>query len=249
VHEGGKHVVAVPSVDQGVVSHGLHLGLGLEDIDHRRKPLHGTLPSVDGLEFPGLDLLGLESGHALANVLGETVPGPAESPVFLLLLPALELFIRIAHEDEVLQGTENRVPPEGAAHVDQAVLEASPVLPDHDQGAVLQGVGSPLPCRRHGIGHAGEHHAAGDLAAHFNGFLHGDHADFVARIDDVQISLGDVAVFLHHRKGLFLVYGQHSPAVAGLRTEDHLLHKKLSYFQFHRLTLPEWNNVFLHWSV
>jgi len=61
----------------------------------------------------------------------------------------------------------------------------------------------------------------------------------------VQLSLGDVAVFLHHRKSLFLVYGQYALAVAGLLAEDHLLHKKLSYLQFHRLTLPEWNSIFL----
>ena len=159
--------------------------------------------------------------------------------VFLLLLPALELLVRVRDQDEVRHVAEDGVVLILAAHGDQAVLKSAGVLAHDDQRAVLQAV------RAAGAGyfHLGQDPgkdpvSAGDLAAHLERLLDGAEHDLVAGVHDAEVRGRDVLVLLHDLQELLFVDGEDPIAVARLVAELDVLDVEGSNLKSHAVITP-----------
>ena len=140
IHKGGKHVVAVPSIAEVVVAHLLHLGLRLHHVYNGWKLLSLRRPLNDRLQLVAFNLFRLHILYAGTNVFSKFVNSFPDGPVLLLLLPFLKILICIRNQHQILKLGEICIFSAFPSHVNEPVLETSPVSAHSQKAHILQTV-------------------------------------------------------------------------------------------------------------
>ena len=141
VHEGRKHMVAVPSIAEIVVTHLLHLGLRLHHVHYGWKLLRLRRSPDNRLQLVAFNLFRLHILYTGANVLGKFVNCLPDGPVFLLLFPLLKILVCICNQHKILKLGEICIFSAFPSHINESVLETSPVSSNSQKAHILQAVG------------------------------------------------------------------------------------------------------------
>ena len=140
IHEGGKHMVAVPSIAEVVVTHLLHLRLRLHHVYNGWKLFRLRSSPDNRFQLVAFNLFRLHILYTGTNVLGKFVNRLPDSPVFLLLFPLLKILVCICNQHKILKLGEICIFSAFPSHINQSVLETSPVTSNSQKAHILQAV-------------------------------------------------------------------------------------------------------------
>ena len=134
-------MVAVPSIAEIVVTHLLHLGLRLHHVHYGWKLLRLRRSPDNRLQLVAFNLFRLHILYTGANVLGKFVNCLPDGPVFLLLFPLLKILVCICNQHKILKLGEICIFSAFSSHINESVLETSPVSSNSQKAHILQAVG------------------------------------------------------------------------------------------------------------
>ena len=148
MHHSRHHAVHIPAIHKVVISEFFHLGLWLHHIDHRWKGFHIRTSPDHGIQIVDFRLLRLEFFYTLCNIFRQFMPCSPERVVFFLLLSLLKHLVRVCHQDDIIQLPKVSIFLSFSAHINQTVLETSPVSAYDEYAAIFKcmygTVSSPL---------------------------------------------------------------------------------------------------------
>ena len=137
MHYCWKHTVHIPAICQIIVSQIFHLRLWLHNIYNRWKLFNLRTTFDHRLKIINFCVFRCQFFYTLSDELCKFMSCSSKCIILLLLLMLLKILIRICYEYNIVQITEVCIFLPFTTHVDQSILETSPVFSDYEYAAVL----------------------------------------------------------------------------------------------------------------